>query len=162
KVVWMNCADERPVFQLFTCIAEILQGLLVEKLYLAHCARRSHEPGNVVNDLAPREFSRTQGFLSPLAILDVHTSSVPLEDVARFIPQRIATNQEPSICSVESANASFRVNRPARSQTQLPLLNKFLAVVGMNRFRPPPALRLFRSHAGVIQPYLVEEVAVAV
>src|SRR5262249_54087760 len=55
EVVWMNGADERPVLQLFTCSAEILKGLLVEKLYFSHCPRRGHEPGNVVDDLAPRE-----------------------------------------------------------------------------------------------------------
>src|SRR5215468_9260700 len=32
----------------------------------------------------------------------------------------------------------------------------------MNRFCPPPALRLFRGHARVIKPALIEEVAVAV
>src|SRR5215831_3530501 len=32
----------------------------------------------------------------------------------------------------------------------------------MNSFRPPPALRLFRGHAGVIEPYLIEEVTVAI
>src|SRR5262249_18094598 len=32
----------------------------------------------------------------------------------------------------------------------------------MNGFRPPPALRLFRGHAGVIEPYLIEEVTVAI
>src|SRR5215813_1139158 len=26
KVIWMNCADEGPVLQLFVCFAEILQG----------------------------------------------------------------------------------------------------------------------------------------
>src|SRR5262249_53446826 len=97
KVIWMNCADERPVLQFFTCSTEILKGLSVEKLYLSHCPRRGHEPGNVVNDLPPREFSRAQGFLAPLAVLDVYKGSVPFEDVARFIPQWIGTNQEPSI-----------------------------------------------------------------
>src|SRR5262245_33119930 len=32
----------------------------------------------------------------------------------------------------------------------------------MNRFRPPPALRLCRGHACVIQPHLIEEVTVAI
>src|SRR5262249_29288227 len=52
--------------------------------------------------------------------------------------------------------------RRTRSQTCLPLLDKFLTVVRMNRFHPPPALRLFRGHGRVIEPYLVEEVAVAI
>src|SRR5215813_3977909 len=32
----------------------------------------------------------------------------------------------------------------------------------MNGFRPPPALRLFRGHTGVVEPYLIEEVTVAI
>ena len=115
----MNGADERPVLQLLVCFAEILQGLAVEKLHLAHWPHRRHESGNAIDDLPPGEFSRTQGFLAPLAILDVHVGSVPFEDVARFIPQWIGAKQEPSIGTVESANASFRVDRSARSQSTI-------------------------------------------
>ena len=162
KVIRMNGIDEGPVLQLLICFAEILQGLAVEKLHLAHCARRSHEPGNVVDDLPPGQFPRTQGFLSPLAILDIYTGSVPFDDVARFIPQWIGAKQEPSIGTVETANTRLRVDRSARSQTRLPILDKSLTVVRMNRFRPPPALRLFGGHARVIEPHLIEEVAVAI
>src|SRR5262249_61696391 len=59
KVVWMNGADQGPVFQLFSRSTEIIEGLLVEKLYLAHCTRRGREPGNVVDDLPPGQFPRT-------------------------------------------------------------------------------------------------------
>src|SRR5215475_6212907 len=118
----MNRTNEGPVLQLLSCLAEILQGLAVKKLDLAHCTRRSHEPGNVVDDLPPGEFSLSNRILSSLAILNVYTGSVPFEDVARSIPQWIATNQEPSIYSVESSNPGFRVDRSARSQTRLPLL----------------------------------------
>src|SRR5262245_21365762 len=96
------------------------------------------------------------------AILNVYTGSVPFEDVARFIPQRIGANQEPSIGTVETANPRFGVDRGARSQRRLPLLDKFLAVIRMNRFCPPPTLSLFRGHPRVFEPHLIEEVAVAV
>src|SRR6516162_10469041 len=158
----MNRTDEGPVLQLLSCLTEILQGLTVQKLHFAHCAHRRHEPGNIVDNLAPRQFPRMQGLLYPLAILDVYAGSVPFEDVAPFILQWITANQEPSIGTVETANPRFRVNRGTRSQTRLPILDQFLTVVRVNRLRPPPALRLFRSHARVIEPYLIEEVAVAV
>src|SRR5262245_39846675 len=32
----------------------------------------------------------------------------------------------------------------------------------MNRLRPTPALRLFRGHSSVFEPYLIKEVAVSV
>src|SRR5215813_1934863 len=110
----MNRIDQGPVFQLLTCSTEILQGLPVEKLHLAPCTRRGHETGNVVDDLPPGEFSCAHRFLSPLPILDICTGSVPLEDVARFIPQRIGANQEPSIRCVETTNSRFRIDLCAR------------------------------------------------
>src|SRR5262249_28913620 len=145
KVIWMNRTDERPILQLFTCSTEILKGLPVEELYLSHSPRRGHEPGNVVNDLPPRELSGTQVLLSPFVILDVSTGSVPFEDVARIIPEWIGANQEPAICRVETANPRLGINRSARIQARLPFLDKSLAVIRMNRFRPAPSLRLFRG-----------------
>src|SRR5262249_25410364 len=56
----------------------------------------------------------------------------------------------------------FRVDRGARGQAGLPILDEFPAVVGMNRVGPSPALCLFRSHAYVIEPALIEEVAIAI
>src|SRR6516162_1411995 len=158
----MNRTDEGPVLQLLSCLTEILQGLTVQKLHFAHCSHRRHEPGNIVDNLAPRQFPRMQGLLYSLAILDVYTGSVPFEDVAPFILQWIAANQEPSVGTVETANSRFRVNWGARSQTRLPLLDKFRTVVRVNRLRPPPALRFFRIYARVIEPHLVDEVAVAI
>src|SRR5215471_15905894 len=148
----MNGIDQSPVLQFLICPTEILQSLPVQKLHLAHCTRRCHEPRNVVDDLTPGEFSCTQDLLPPLAILDVCAGSVPFKNVARFIPQWISANQEPSIGSVESANASFGVDRGARSQTRLPLVDQFLTVVRMDGFRPAPALRLFRGHTRVVEP----------
>src|SRR5215469_12081957 len=78
------------------------------------------------------------------------------------MPQWIGTNKEPSIGTVEVANPRFRVDRGARSQTRLPILDKFRTVVRVNRFCPLPALRLFRSHARIIEPHPIEEVTVAV
>src|SRR6185295_4222265 len=67
KIIRMNGIDQGPVFQLLARIAEILQGLAVEEFHVAHSARRSHEPGNVVDDLPPGELACTLGLLSPLA-----------------------------------------------------------------------------------------------
>src|SRR5215469_18881383 len=158
----MNGLDQGPVLQFLICPTEILQSLPVQKLHLAHCTRRCHEPRNVVNDLTPGEFSCTQDLLPPLAILDVCAGSVPSKDVARFIPQWIAANQERSIGTVESTNARLRVDRNSRSERRLPLLDKSFPVVGMNCLRPPPALRLFGGHVGILKPHLIEEVTVAI
>src|SRR5215467_8669118 len=153
EIIRVHRADEGPILQLFTGFAEIFQGLAVQKLHLARCARRSHERGNVVDDLPPGQFPRTKCLLSPLAILDVHAGAVPFEDGAPLILQWIAANEEPAMGTVETANARFRVNWGARSQTRLPLLDKSLTVVRVNRFRPPPALRFFHGLAGIIEPH---------
>src|SRR5262249_49795272 len=116
----------------------------------------------VIDDLAPGEFSGTQGFLSPLAILNVDTGSVPFKDVARFIPQWIGANQEPSIGSVESTNASFRVDRGARSQTRSPLVAQSFTLVRRMPRRPAPPPRLFRGHPRVVEPHLIQEVTVSI
>src|SRR5262245_7438118 len=121
-----------------------------------------HQPRYVVDDLPPRKFAGLQSFLSTLPILDINIGSVPLKDVARFVRQWIGANKEPSVRPVATANSRIRVDRRPRSQRRLPLLDKFLAVVRMNRFCPAPALCLLRSHASVVEPYLIDEVAVAV
>src|SRR5215469_1874936 len=162
KIVRVNHVVRLPLLCLLRRSAEILQKWSIEDLGCAIRRKAGKKARHVVQERASVEFSRTQGLLSPLAILDVYTGSTPFEDVARFIPQWIAANQEPSIGTVEAANARFRVNWGARNQTRLPLLDKFRSVVRVNRLRPPPPLCLFGSHARVIEPYLVEEVAVAV
>ena len=110
KIIRMNGADEGPVLQLLICLAEILQDLPVEKLHFAHRAHRGHEPGNVVDDLPPGEFARTQGLLATLAILDVDIGSEPPGDASRLIAQGVCAKQEPSIGAVVTAHACFRVH----------------------------------------------------
>src|SRR5215469_7210248 len=62
----MKNTDAGPVLQLLFRFAEILQDLVVKKLHLAHRTHRRHEPGNVIDDLTPREFPDPQRFLSLL------------------------------------------------------------------------------------------------
>src|SRR5215471_5151938 len=111
KILRMNDTDAAPAFQILICFAKILQFLAVEKRGVTRCPRRIHEPGYVVDDLPPGELAGPQHFLSPLTVLDVYTGSVPFDDVARLIPQRIGANQEPSIGTVELANPRFNVDR---------------------------------------------------
>src|SRR6266481_327185 len=77
KVIRMHGADQGPVLQLLVCLAEILEGLPVEKLHLAHCTHRGHEPGNIVDNLSPRKLARTEKFLGASAVLDIDIGSQP-------------------------------------------------------------------------------------
>src|SRR5262245_51761960 len=116
----MNCIDEGPVLQLLICFPEVFQSLAVEELDLAHCAPRSDKARDIVDNLPPGQFSRTQGLLSPLAIIDVQIGSVPLNDIARLVSQRVRTKQEPPTCTVETANASFGLAGFTGSHDPLP------------------------------------------
>src|SRR5262245_5566439 len=162
KVIWMDCADQCPVLQLFVFLSEILKGLSVEKFHFAHCAHRSHQPRNTIRYLAPGEFACPSRFLFPLTTFNIDAGSVPFNDFPRFVSQWVRAKQEPSIGSVEATHTRFSLNRLASNESQLPIFDKSLAIIWMNRLGPPPALSLFRSHARVIQPTLIEEVAVAI
>src|SRR4030095_6356346 len=162
QVIWVNGINESPILQLLLGLAEIFQRLAVEKLDLAHSPGRSNKPRNAIDDLTPRKFACKQGFLSTFAILNVDTGSVPFEDLAGFSSQRLGANQERSIRAVEASNPGFSVDRGARSKRRLPHPDKFFTVIRMNRLGPPPALRLLRGLSRVIEPHLIEEVAVAV
>src|SRR5580765_5254028 len=139
----MHRADERPVLQFLICSAEILQSLPVQKLNLSHRTHRRDESGNVVDDLPPREFARTQSLFHPLPIFDVYIGSVPPEDLSGFVSQWISPKEEPAIYAVETSHARFSFNRHTRSQSRLPIFHKPVNVVGMNRSSPTPALCLF-------------------
>src|SRR6516225_9901073 len=161
KILRMNHTDASPVLQLLICFAEILQFRAVEKRRLARCPD-IHKPGNIVDNLPPGQFAGPQGFLSALAILDLGTGSVPFDDLLRFVSQWIGAKQEPAICTVKASHSRFHVKRLARSQARAPTFDQAVAVIRMDGCSPSPTLGLFRSHARVIEPYLVSEVAVAV
>src|SRR5262249_14885571 len=120
KVFRMNDIDESPVLQLLTGFAEILQGLSVKKLHLARSTRRSHEPGNVVDDLPPGQFPRTQSILSAFAILNIQIDSIPFDDLAQVVAQRVGAKQKPAMSAIETAHARFGLAWLSGSSDALP------------------------------------------
>src|SRR5258708_2180356 len=56
-------------------------------------------------------FTSLEGLLRPFSVLDVQIDSVPLDDVPRFVSQRVGTKQEPAICAVKTAKACFSLSR---------------------------------------------------
>src|SRR5580704_12455004 len=118
--------------------------------------------GNGIDNLAKCQFIRANCIFRLLSLLNVNVYSIPFDDIARFIEQRISSNKKPSIDSVEAAMSRFRLSPLARSQTHLPPLRKTVAVVGMNRSCPAPSLRLLCGHTRVVKPALIQEVDVAI
>src|SRR5215467_9582823 len=109
-------------------------------------------PGNIVDDLSPREFGRLQDFLSPLAIFNIYTRSEPSEDFPGFVLQRIRAEYEPAIRSVETAHSRFYIKGCARSQTRAPTFRQTIAIIRMNCCRPSPTLGLVRGHGCEFKP----------
>src|SRR5690348_1128300 len=55
-------------------------------------------------------FTAPEGLLRQFSVLDVEIDSVPLDDVPRFVSQRVGTKQEPAICAVKTTKACFSLS----------------------------------------------------
>src|SRR5215469_271488 len=157
KIIGMNNADPGPVSHLLGCFAEILQGLAVGELDLAHCAQRSHEPGNVVDDLPKGEFSRMQSFLCALTIIDVCKKEVPRGYFVFRVSHRETAYLEPSVHSVRTPAAMFDV-------IDTPLFDRFDAsfdyagkIIRVNGITQGPVLQVVTCFAEILQGLTVEK-----
>jgi hypothetical protein len=63
----MNGIIERPSFQLLDRLAEVFKELPVEMFDPAGRIQGTREPWNAVHHQAETDFTRTRGFLGPLA-----------------------------------------------------------------------------------------------
>src|ERR1700689_915913 len=70
--------------------------------------------------------------------VDISLGSIPFDYLARFIPQRVGTEQEPSIFSIETAVACFDLARLAGRENRSPVLDESVQVIRVNGFGPPP------------------------
>ena len=100
--------------------------------------------------------ARAEGILGTLPIVNVGVCSVPLDYLPRSVAQRTGTEEEPSIFSIEAAEARFNLTRLAGIEDRQPVILKPVQIVGMNRCRPGRIPCLFRGEARVIQPAPVE------
>jgi hypothetical protein len=94
-------------------------------------------------------FVLTELCLSALQVIDVSVRSIPVDNVARFVAQRLSPKQEPSIHSVEPAQPSLNLTRLARREKSEPLICYFLQVLRVNGLPPSPA----RAASGVRPVY---------
>src|SRR5581483_4809044 len=141
---------------------EILQGLMIEELHLAHRSHGRDKPGNVVDDLAPREFPRMQSFLPPLAVVDVEIGSIPFHDLAGLVAKRINAEQMPAVGTVETTNPRFGFAWSFRSQDALPRSCQTGQIIRMDGDSPVPALRLFTGQTRELEVVPVQEVGRAI
>ncbi len=103
-----------------------------------------------------------QLLLGPLAILDIHRLSIPLDQVALVVELRHAPKQEPAIHPVVPPQACFRLAGPAGRQERAPIIQQCGQVCRADCRLPAAADRLPEREARVLQPALVEEIDAAV
>src|SRR5207244_3409269 len=80
-----------------------------------------------------------KGLLSPLAIFDVDSGSIPSEELSGFIAQRYIGNKPPAIFSVCPPNPRFTLHGLPVLNGCVPIGDDPRPVIGMkNRFPLPP------------------------
>src|SRR5580700_9682577 len=101
-------------------------------------------------------------FFGSLAILNIDTRSIPLDNLAAPVAHCYFVVQHPAIFAVCAQNASFMKEGFAAGQRRAPLFHDFFDVLGMDERCPLPALQIPERPPYVHEPCLIEEIEVAV
>src|SRR5260370_7379009 len=107
--------------------------------------------------IAKATLARAKGDLGPLAVLDVGRRTIPFDNVACLIAQRLGAEQEPAIFTIVAPEPSLKLAWPAGLPYRGPLLQHALLVVRMKGARPA-RFGLVQSEAGIVEGWLFEEV----
>src|SRR5258708_11942880 len=99
-----------------------------------------------------------KSLLSPLAIFDVDSGSIPSDDLPGFIAQRYIANNPPAIFSVCPPNPRFTLRGLPVLNGCVPIGDDLCPVIGMkNRFPLPPEC-LVQSQTCELQPAIINEI----
>src|SRR5262245_32536714 len=90
-------------------------------------------------------------------VIDVGTGSIPTDDVADLVAQRLDSDQEPSMDAVEAPQTTFDLARVTGCDERTPPLDHRGKVVGMDGDLPAPSGGLLLGQARVVLPSLVDE-----
>src|SRR5262249_672556 len=91
--------------------------------------------------LGEKHFLALEALLGPLTVLDVNVDSVPSDDAAVLIAQRVGAEQEPAIFAIAATQPCLRLAGRARDEKCFPGLREPRQIVRMDRIRPPPPLQ---------------------
>jgi hypothetical protein len=108
-------------------------------------------------ELASAELS-----LRPLAILNIDTRSMPLDNLAAVIAHCYFVVQHPTIFPVGAEDASFMQEGFAAGQRHAPVFHDSFDILGMYERCPLPALQILQRPPDVPEPCLIEEIETAV
>ncbi len=97
-----------------------------------------------------------------LAILNIDTRSIPLNNLAAPVARCYFVVQHPTIFAVCPQNASFMQEGFAAGQRGAPLFHDSLDILGMDERCPLPATQIIQRPPYIPEPCLIEEIEVAV
>src|SRR5215469_6359908 len=103
NIVRVNHVVRLPLLCLLRRSAEILQKWWIEDLGCAIRRKAGKKARHVVQERARVEFSRTQGLLCSLAIIDVCEEEIPRGYLVLRVSYREAANLEPSVNAISTA-----------------------------------------------------------
>jgi hypothetical protein len=101
-------------------------------------------------------------FFGSLAILDIDTRSMPLENSSITGAQREFMVQHPAIFAISPPHSCGSLEALSRSERLSPLLNKALDIFRMNPGSPFPSQQALQRLPNEIQPGPIEEIEVTV
>src|SRR5215469_1321277 len=157
KVLMMNDIGSGPVLQFLTCLAEILQDLVVEKFHLTRWAHRMHEPGNVIGDRPKIGLALQKLLLGSLAIIDVCKEEIPGGYFVFRISQWEAADLEPSIHSVSTPATMFDFVDSTLFNGLTTSLHDARKSIRMNGISQGPVLQLLICLTEVLESLAVEK-----
>src|SRR6267154_6086919 len=111
----------------------------------------------------------SQGLLCQLPVLDVGAGSEPACHLSGSVVQRHPSAKKPTVGSIGAPQSRFELGRLAVGERSLYLGAQPVAIVGMNRRRPIPAVPLSGNAAarvkratGIVQPTLAQVIDQAI
>ncbi len=117
--------------------------------------------GQIVHERREAFLALPQRLLSLLAVLDIGTRSVPLDNISLLIAQRHGTDQKPAIFPVSAAQTHFILGRFPGCHVRSPHFHDPRNIFGMN-WASWFFYKLFQRKSAIVRPTLIEEINHAV
>src|SRR4029077_16116845 len=158
----MNCGSPSPIPRLIRREARIIEPARVEEVDRAVRSSRPYHRWDRLDDRVKIAFTAPQLLFRLLALLNVETRPIPLDDVAVRIAKWHFPVEHPAVISICAADASFVFENFSSREAGSPLGHNPLNVLRVNESRPVPAGHFVESDAEVFQPRFIEVIEVTV
>src|SRR5713226_5311596 len=157
EVIRMDEVVGGPTLQFLRCPAEILQELAVEELGLTRGIHGRHEPGNGIDDQAKTLFTRAQGFLDALPVVNIGPQGIPADYTALSVPPGERADMEPAVYAIGTTDTVLKVMGMPRFHRVSPRGRQARKVIRVNDIRSGPIFQFVERLATIIQALLIDE-----